>query len=505
MTSRTARSGVETRSLAEVRAMGDEVWFRRALDRLRQLPRESDQRLRTFFSPTSPVYIGRAPGRLDVMGGIADYSGSLVLELPLECAATAILQPQSAPMCDLATRRGERWDYFKMDLPLITLGGKLGTTAALAEWFAQRQGARWASYVVGVLQCFMQRSAREGSATPTGLRLLIDSAVPAGRGVASSAAIEVAVAMAVCAVCGSVVSSTELATLCQAVENNVVGAPCGIMDQMTSACGRRDSLLRLLCQPGTIEGHVGIPDGYRFYGIDSGISHAVSGADYGSVRTAAFMGYRMIAARAGLRAERDSTRVRIDDPRWMGYLANLSEDELSELGQGLPRQMTGAEFIAQYDGITDSVTVVRPDRRYPVRAATEHPVREHARVRRFADLLASLSERPEAAAEMGRLMYESHRSYGACGLGSGGTDRLVELVAAVGSERGLFGAKITGGGSGGTVAVLGTTEAEPLVRDVATRYAAKSRRASVFTTSGPGAGEIGVLRLESLNEALAQT
>lgn len=484
--------------------MGDEVWFRRALDRLRELPREGDQRLRTFFSPTSPVYVGRAPGRLDVMGGIADYSGSLVLELPLECATTAILQPQRAPMCELATRRGERWDYFRMELPPVALGGKLGTPAALAEWFAQRQGARWASYVVGVLQCFLQRSVREGYATPTGVRLLIDSAVPAGRGVASSAAIEVAVAMAVCAACGSVAPSTELATLCQAVENNVVGAPCGIMDQMTSACGRHDSLLRLLCQPGTIEGHVAIPDRYRFYGIDSGISHAVSGADYGTVRTAAFMGYRVIADRAGLRAQRENSRVRIDDTRWMGYLANVSEEELSELGQGLPRQMTGAEFIAQYDGITDSVTVVRPDRQYPVRAATKHPVREHARVRRFADLLASLSERPAAAAEMGRLMQESHRSYGACGLGSSGTDRLVELVAAVGPERGLFGAKITGGGSGGTVAVFGTTEAEPLVRDVATRYAAKtSRRASVFTASGPGAAEIGVLRLESLDEILA--
>jgi L-arabinokinase len=107
---------------------------------------------------------------------------------------------------------------------------------------------------------------------------------------------------------------------------------------------------------------------------------------------------------------------------------------------------------------------------------------------------------------MGRLMYESHRSYGACGLGSDGTDRLVELVAAIGSARGLFGAKITGGGSGGTVAVFGTTDAEPLVHDVASRYAVEtSRRATVFARSGPGAAQIGVLRLESVNEALSTT
>src|SRR2546423_13315929 len=116
-------------------------------------------------------------------------------------------------------------------------------------------------------------------------------------------------------------AGTGLGGACQGVENPVVGAPCGIMDQMTSACGRRDRLLRLRCQPGTIEGYVAIPDGYRFYGIDSGISHAVAGADYGTVRTAAFMGYRMIAAAAGVPAGRDGTHARVEDPRWGGYPA----------------------------------------------------------------------------------------------------------------------------------------------------------------------------------------
>jgi len=61
----------------------------------------------------------------------------------------------------------------------------------------------------------------------------------------------------------------------------------------------------------------------------------------------------------------------------------------------------------------------------------------------------------------------------------------------------LFGAKITGGGSGGTVAVLGTSGAEPLVRDLAARYRAETRRdGTVFAESGPGAAETGVLRLD---------
>src|SRR5213596_141304 len=369
---------IRLRRLSDVRATGDLVWFQRALDRLRALRHDVDPRLQGFFSDASPLYIARAPGRLDVMGGIADYSGARVLELPLECATAAVLQQQTALRCDLATRREGRWHFFTVELPsLVEPGGALSTPAGLAAWLAGREADRWAGYVVGIVQVCLQRAAREGRGTPAGLRLLIDSTVPEGRGVASSAALEVATGAVVVAGCGIRMTAAELAATCQAVENHVVGAPCGIMDQMTSACGRRDRLLRLRCQPGTIEGYVDIPDGYRCYGIDSGISHAVAGADYGTVRTAAFMGYRMIAAAAGLRAVPDGSRVRVDDPRWEGYLANLTGPELSAVSDVLPEEMSGAEFLERYDGLTDTATHVRPERRYPVRRATEHPVREH--------------------------------------------------------------------------------------------------------------------------------
>ena len=480
---------IPTRRLEEVRAAGDLTWFQPALDLLRALPHEPYPALRTYFAADADIYIGRAPGRLDVMGGIADYSGALVLELPLACATFALCQRRPEPRCQVATRRQGTWQVFQMDLPL-------GNPAALATWFAQREADRWAGYVVGVVQYCLDRAAGEGREAPPGLRLLIDSSVPEGRGVSSSAALEVSAGAAVAAACGIAVSGSDLAAACQGVENVVVGAPCGIMDQMTSACGRRDRLLRLRCQPGTIEGHVPIPAGYRVYGIDSGISHAVSGADYGTVRAAAFMGYRMIAAAAGLPAEPDGRRVRVADRRWNGYLANLTPAEFSSLAGVLPVQMTGAEFLREYGGISDSATEVRPERRYPVRQATRHPVGEQERVERFAGLLGDLAERPALAPQLGTLMYRSHESYGACGLGSDGTDRLVELVRAAGPESGLFGAKITGGGSGGTVVVLGTSAAAARVRDLATRYRAETGRGGgVFDRSGPGAAEAGVLHL----------
>jgi L-arabinokinase len=295
---------------------------------------------------------------------------------------------------------------------------------------------------------------------------------------------------------GVELSGEEIATRSQWAENHIAGAPCGIMDQMTSACGRRNRLLRLRCQPGVIEGYVDVPPGFRFFGIDSGIRHAVSGADYGTVRTAAFMGYRIIADAAGLPASLDAATVRDADTRWHGYLANIAPEEFeAHFAAWLPERMSGAKFLRWFDGITDTVTRVHPDREYAVRQATAHPVYENARVSRFADLLGRLQPGAEdVAREMATLMSESHASYGACGLGSEGTDRLVELVQRAGPDSGMFGAKITGGGSGGTVAVLGTSDAEPAVREIARRYAEETgREAEVFVGSGPGADEVGVV------------
>jgi L-arabinokinase len=190
-------------------------------------------------------------------------------------------------------------------------------------------------------------------------------------------------------------------------------------------------------------------------------------------------------------------RILTTDTPWRGhYLADLTSAQFAALSRCLPEEMTGAEFLERYGGITDTATRVFAERRYPVRRATAHPVHEQQRVDRFARLLEELPGRPSAAHELGELMYASHQSYSACGLGSDGTDRLVELVRAAGRERGVFGAKITGGGSGGTVVVFATSEAESVVRELAARYAAENGRAAqVFADSGPGAAETGVLEV----------
>ena len=173
----------------------------------------------------------------------------------------------------------------------------------------------------------------------------------------------------------------------------------------------------------------------------------------------------------------------------------------AEMEARIPDRMTGADFLARYAGTTDPVTVVDPARTYAVRIPTRHPVYEHARVVAWHHLLGGLectaNAASEAAAEeLGRLMYESHASYSACGLGSSGTDRLVELAREAGPARGVFGAKITGGGSGGTVALLTASGAEPVVRSIAGRYERESGRdVRIFSGSSPGSSSFGALRV----------
>jgi L-arabinokinase len=114
-------------------------------------------------------------------------------------------------------------------------------------------------------------------------------------------------------------------------------------------------------------------------------------------------------------------------------------------------------------------------------------------VRLFRALLDGGAPGDEERALLGELMYQSHASYGACGLGSSGTDRLVALVRAAGLGCGLYGAKITGGGSGGVVAVLARRGARAEVDAVARAYErATGRAAAVLGGSSPGAMATGV-------------
>lgn len=430
-----------------------------------------------LFDSRRELLVTRAPGRLDLMGGIADYSGSLVLPWPIQSAVHVALQRQSSRTLRIvslpdAPEKPPR-------LFEITLDELLASDySTLCSRFKDQPENHWAAYVAGAFPVLIRETS---TSFHEGAHILIQSAVPEGKGVSSSAALEVATMQAVAAAYELKIPAKELALLCQKVENLVVGAPCGVMDQMTASCGEANRLLELLCQPADLKGTIRLPEELEIWGIDSGIRHSVGGADYRTVRTAAFMGQRIISELAGLPGT--------------GYLANIAPAEFEQYyAARIPVRMSGKDFLDRYDGITDTVTSVDPAVEYPVSAATRHPIYEHARVSTFAGVLKHWKNGDDAR-KLGELMYESHESYSACGLGSAGTDALVAIVRETGEDD-LYGAKITGGGSGGTVAILGRRGAGEAVYKVAARYREQTGyEPSIISGSSPGANAFGYLKV----------
>ncbi len=407
----------------------------------------------------------QAPGRLDVMGGIADYSGSWVLQLPIAAQATVRAAFRTDGLLRLYS--AEMDATFEWDMADLMAQLRLGyAKTGLYAWCQQRIRAtpegHWAAYVAGCCCVFWA----ENGLPVRGLDLSLRSEVPPGKGLSSSAAIEVATLRALSRLYNYTPEGTQLAHWAQHAENHIAGAPCGLMDQLAVHLGQADCLLPILCQPDQVLEPLRIPAGVRFEGQDSGMRHAVGGASYGEVRAAAFMGYSIAAAHvlggaANLRDCMDQGREALP---WQGYLCNIPVDVFErELRALLPVSISGRDFLAQYGPTIDDATTVLPDRQYAVRACTEHPILENERVQQFQRLLLALDEnrladdrayRDAALGQLGALMYAAHAGYSACGLGHSATDAIVEEVRRQGAAAGYYGAKITGGGSGGTVCVL---------------------------------------------------
>jgi L-arabinokinase len=411
------------------------------------------------------------------MGGIADYSGSLVLQRTTAEATFAAVQRTDQALLNIVSLSLDSNGVPRVfALPLEALlkdGWPIRYTEA--RRFFSNETDSWAAYVVGVFVALMRE---RGVVFTEGAKILISSRVPEGKGVASSAALEVATMQSVASAFGILISAKDMAILCQIAENMVAGAPCGVMDQMTSACGESDSLLALLCQPAELQAPILIPGEIAFWGVDSGERHAVRGSDYTSVRTAAFMGHRILDLS--------------DDDSSGGYLANVTPVKFArEVVSLLPDQMTGAEFLTRYSGTSDSVTTIDPSRTYSIRQATAHPVFENDRVHEFRRLLMS-SPGEAQRVRLGELMLQSHESYSACGLGAHGTDLIVKLVREAGPNGGLYGARITGGGSGGTVAILGRADAGNSIAEIVAKYRSLTGYSPhVFSGSSPGAAQFG--------------
>jgi galactokinase len=447
----------------------------------------------TFFSSSVPVFISRSPGRLDLMGGNDDYTGGLVFESTIREAtfAAAQLRPGNTIELNNKTVTDAGWQG-----SLLVEWDELSDENAVKTLVNSSESLRWTAYVLGNLFWLKKKYPDKLN---SGIRLYMESTVPLNRGVSSSAAIEVAVMKASAAAYGIDLSGTELALACQWVENVIADSACGIMDQIAVVAGREGYILPLVCQPCLPEPLIRLPVELQIWGIDSGVSHQVSGIEYEAARAAAFMGYKIICdiENIPVSSDQSSDIERYTDPVWNGYLANLSRAVFHEKYEArLPEKLSMEAYLKEYQIHVDPFTPLKAGVTYNVRANTRYAVEENYRVQLFSELSrgASLTHSKRSFILMGEQMYQSHYAYTECGLGSEATDFLVSLCRSEGIGKGIYGAKITGGGAGGTVAILALKSAKTTIEKIFTTYKnAGFGDPYLFEGSSDGADEYGII------------
>jgi len=247
------------------------------------------------------------------------------------------------------------------------------------------------------------------------------------------------------------------------------------MDQMTCVHACANHLFSLLCQhtPNPPFHHVILPPNIQLFGIDSGVKRSTASSAYRRVRTAAFMGKKLLNL-----------------PDNIHHLCQISQSKFNnQYRMLLPEKMYGRDFLSSSH--LDSLTRIDANEIYPLRAATAHPVEENFRVQLFEQLLKIdhfLST--DYLFNLGELMFQSDASYTSCDLHSEETHLLVNLIQQQKSlSNVLLGAKITGGGGGGTVVVLArnSSEAMEAIQDIVNQYETMTKRQTrIFSGSSSG-------------------
>ncbi len=421
-----------------------------------------------------PRFVARAPGHQDIMGGLADYTGALVLNMPTGEFVCAAVQARSDSV---------------LGVTMIEGNGSTGATSVEIDWKKLlRAGAKepggsllgksdlseTEAMVVRTIAGIVAETARAGSMTESrqGLSVAVGSVFEDGFHRTPPASIASAVVTAMVAATKIDVTLEAAADLCRKVENEWLSGTAGIAEAMCVLGGEAGMIAQVRCDPCSLDPAAPIPDHLRLVGIDCGIVHDDAATKYDRARVASCMGRVLI--------DRIIQHEGAGRMRWDGYLSRISiTDYVERFRDRLPTKIKGREFLDRFGETGDSFTSIEPDFIYKVRSRTEHHIYEHVRSQQFIERLARSSRggKGEVLSELSELMYASHWSYGQrCGLGSIETDLLVKLLRGHGDSDGLHGAKVVGRGCGGVVLVLteATDRASSAVSDALETYAAKS-------------------------------
>jgi len=378
--------------------------------------RRADAVFRKLFG-RPPLLAAAAPGRVNLIGEHVDYCDGFVLPMAIERETMIVAAPRSVAGGEPVARLHSTAFAETVELPLTP---NAAPPAGLPGW---------SRYLAGVIAGFLDRGA-----TIPAFDAVVDSTVPIGGGLSSSASLEVAMATLVAAVAGHAIGPFEMAMLCQRAEHEFAGVPCGVMDQCASVLCIRDHLLLLDCRSlAVVQVPFQRPDLVVLV-TNSNVRHALNDG---------------------------------------GYAARRADCQRANAILGVPslREATLAEVEASRDVLGD-IGFRR----------SRHVVTEIARTLDAAAALAA-----DRWDELGELMAASHASLrDDYAVSCPELDMLVELAAA---QPGVIGARMTGGGFGGcTVTLVEADRADAVKAAVARGYRQGTGRDCAMFTTRPAAG-----------------
>ncbi|MEG0427215.1 MAG: galactokinase [Akkermansia sp.] len=366
----------------------------------------------------APTHIAAAPGRVNLIGEHTDYNNGFVMPMALDNHCVVAVAPSPTGKHRFCGSLGDQ--IYEISVSDALLKGD----------------PFWSNYVRGVLALLDRRGVKVPA-----VDMLIDSNVPRGGGLSSSAALEVAVCTALVALAGVSISPKEVALIGQAVEHEFVNVPCGIMDQFISANGKKGHALKLDCQSLEYELVPMDDPSVSVLVLDSAVKHSLADGAYGQRR-------------------------------------KQCEEAVAILGVPSLREATLEMLEAAKEQLGD----IRYRR-------ARHVVGENARVQEFARAL-SVGDW-EAA---GIAMRGSHASLrNDYEVSCAEVDTLVSLCDRIPSAASVYGARMTGGGFGGCiVALVKTCDIDKVSKELLDAYSKETGIETTYlvTQAGEGAGMI---------------
>ena len=424
------------------------------------------------FPDGAARYAARGPGRLDVMGGSAEYSGSLVLSATINEYVCAVVQRRTDGMVRIT---GSRFQPADGAPPIVVKAAQIQDAAkppaktADGRKLESCDDSETARCILGTLGGMV--SARVIPNLGGGLSIAVGSTLDDFGNVGREAALACAVASATASAMDAQFDETRAIDLFGAVTPEWFAVWPALADVLGVLCGEPGALARIKSDPCAFAGVIRLPDDVILVGVECGVAQASAAQKYERTRTAVGMGRTLI--------ERIIRYDGVSDLQWEGYLSRITiTDYVKRFRDRIPTKIMGAEFLERFGETGDPLGRIDPKVVYKVRSRTEHQIYEHSRALQFVEKMsrAARDGDPDTLTSAGELMYASHWSYGQrCGLGSLETDLLVGLIRRHGAEADVYGAKITGRGCGGVVAVL--------MRDTQRATAALDRAMNDYHTS----------------------